>query len=136
MSALLGSFIAEAPSIDKPGEVARFRTGQLFLPDVALDLVAPAVIASKKSETVQFAFRIGVVKDSTSATGYVYVAEALIEPEENDPLALLAGKALPKLSLPAPDTDGNIDAETGEVIGEETAAAETKVAPSKTKTSS
>ena len=84
--ALLGQFIAEAPSIENPDEIKRFRTGQLFLPDVALDLVAPAVAASKKSEQVKFAFRVGIVRDDTAATKYTYVAESLLEPEESDPL--------------------------------------------------
>lgn len=92
--ALVGQFIAEAYSVENPGSVVRFRTGKAFLPDVALDLIAPAVMNAGKGEQIQFAFDIGVQKDDSSATGYVYVAKSLIEPEENDPLEMLSAKAL------------------------------------------
>ena len=113
--ALLGSFVAEAPSAENPGETKRFRTGQLFLPDVALDLVAPSVAASKKSEQVQFAFRVGVMGDDSAATKYVYVAESLLAPEESDPLEMLMAKTAPQ--LPAPGE--RVNSETGEVIENE-----------------
>jgi hypothetical protein len=99
--ALVGQFVAEAPSRDKPGEMIRFRTGTLYLPDVALDLVAPAVEQSAKGENVQFAFRIGIQRDTTSATNYVYVAESLIEPEASDPMEVLAKTALKNAPKPA-----------------------------------
>jgi len=100
--AVLGQFIAETVS-KETGELLRFRTGTLFLPDVALNLIAPVIESSGKGAQTQFAFRVGVIKDDTSATGYIYVAESLVELEENDPLEMLLNKALPSLpALPKP----------------------------------
>lgn len=72
----------------------RYRTGTMFLPDVALGLILPALESAGKGAQIQFAFRIGVERDDTAATGYIYTAESLIEPEENDPLELLVAKAM------------------------------------------
>lgn len=82
-------------------ETVQMRTGQLFLPDVALNLVGPALEAAGKGASVQFAFKVGVERDDTAATGYTYTAESLIAPEENDPLEMLMAKALPAPAAPA-----------------------------------
>lgn len=89
--ALIGNFAAEQIGVEKP---ERFRTGVMFLPDVALNLVTPALEAAGKGAAIEFAFQIGVIKDDSAATGYVYVAESLIEPSASDPLEALSLKAL------------------------------------------
>jgi hypothetical protein len=96
--ALTGDFIAEPLVGDHAGK--RFRAGNLFLPDVALDLVAPAVEATPKGDTVQFAFEVTAIVREESSTGYEYGAKTLIEASENDPL-----EALVSLALPAPSPE-------------------------------
>jgi hypothetical protein len=92
-TALMGQFIAEPLVGAKAGQ--RFRTGQLFLPDVALNMVAPIVENLGKGESVELAFRIGITASETSSVGYEYNAEFLVQPKENDPLEALMAKALP-----------------------------------------
>lgn len=81
----IGSF--QATNL-KTGEV--YRSGSCFMPDVAGNLILGALKGGASS--VEFGFKIGVVKDDQSATGYVYVAEPLMKPSENDPLELLNKK--------------------------------------------
>lgn len=100
-TALVGDFIAEPLVGEKVGN--RFRTGQLFLPDVVLFMITSALGDNKG---VEFSFKVGIIAadmegDNASATGYEYTADFLIAPAESDPLAALAAKALP---APAPET--------------------------------
>lgn len=100
-TSLIGDFVAEASVGDMKGK--RFRTGQLFLPDVVLHMIIGAM---GNNTGVEFSFRIGITAVPTdgerpSATGYEYTADFLVEPGENDPLENLIAKA-----LPAP-TNGN-----------------------------
>lgn len=92
-TALIGSFVAEPLVGEKAGK--RVRTGQIFLPDVALNLVVGAVENLAKGESVELAFTIGVERDDDIMIGYVYTASFLVEPEINDPLEMLMQKALP-----------------------------------------
>jgi hypothetical protein len=92
-TALTGDFIAESLHGDKAGN--RYRTGTLFLPDVALDLVLPHVEGLAKGDGVELAFKLSAEANEDANHGYVYGAEFLTEPEENDPLEALAAKALP-----------------------------------------
>jgi hypothetical protein len=78
------------------GEV--YRSGIAYPPAVALDMVLGQL--GPEVQSVQFAFSIGVKKDGQAATGYVYVAEPLVNVSENDPLEALIGKV--KHALPAP----------------------------------
>jgi len=96
-SALQGEFVAEALEGEKKG--TRYRTGQLFLPDVALFLVTPLVYQLDKGGAVEVAFKIGItaVTDDVSNTGYEYTAEFLIEPSQNDPLEMMLAKVAPAL---------------------------------------
>lgn len=98
-TALTGDFVAEALVGAKIGQ--RFRTGQLFLPDVAMNLVAPTVEGLGKGEGVELAFNVGIVAAESSNTGYEYTCSFLIEAAPNDPLEALMAKALP---APAPET--------------------------------
>lgn len=63
-----------------------FRAGSCYLVGAANELLAGAIGDSP----VEFGFVIGVELDDASATGYVYTAESLIKPTENDPLTLLS----------------------------------------------
>lgn len=80
-----------------------FRSGIMILPDVAADVLQPAVAGKEEgADSVGFAFLIQIKKDESSATGYVFGASPLTEPEEHDPLnairARLAGApGIPKL---------------------------------------
>lgn len=65
-----------------------FRSGQCFMPDVANDLVVGALMA-EDSSAVEFGFIIYASYDETAATSYIYSAEPLVKPKENDPLAML-----------------------------------------------
>lgn len=67
-----------------------FRSGIAFLPDVALDPILGQL--SMGATAVEFGFTISIIEDDDSATGYVYTAMPLIEPDENDPLEALTGK--------------------------------------------
>lgn len=109
--ALVGDFIAvplvgdkgpQAAGKDAAGKATpakdaqRFRTGQIFLPDVIMNMVASAI---GNNSGVDFAFKIGITAAATdgerpSATGYEYTADFLIQPEASDPLTALAEKAL------------------------------------------
>lgn len=112
-TALLGQFIAEPLAGENKGK--SFRTGQLFLPDVALNLVIGAVENLAKGDSVQFAFQINIIANSETGQGYEYSAELLMEPTANDPLELLAKNAglAATPALPAPTE--TVDAVTGEV---------------------
>lgn len=104
-TALTGDFVAEALVGDKAGQ--KFRTGQLFLPDVALNLILPVVEEIGRNGAVEMAFSVGITAEATSNTGYEYTAQFLMEPAENDPLETLIAKAMP--ALPAPEKDEEKD---------------------------
>jgi len=108
--ALTGDFVAEALVGDKVGK--RYRTGTLFLPDVALSLVVPIVSGLEKGEAMELAFTVGIEGNEDANTGYIYTAAFLMEPAENDPMEALLNKAMP--ALPAPEAE-KVDPETGEI---------------------
>jgi hypothetical protein len=100
--ALLGDFMAEPLVGEKAGK--RVRTGQIFLPDVILNMIAGAM---NGANGIEFNFKVGIVAvptdgDKPSATGYEYVADILVEPTVSDPLTALLDKAAAK-ALPAPE---------------------------------
>ncbi|MEG9862950.1 MAG: hypothetical protein V6Z82_06960 [Flavobacteriales bacterium] len=73
-----------------------FHSAKCLLPEVASDLV---VAAMAENESVEFAFDIKIQLDETAATGYVYLAQPLVEAQQDDPLERLASSvtmALPK----------------------------------------
>lgn len=109
-TALMGSFVGQAITGDNAGK--RFRTGQLFLPDVAMNLLVAAVDNMDKGDTgVEFSFRIGITDDKTAATGYIYTCEFLREPEVNDPVDLLLSD-LSKPEAIAPDEKTETETKT------------------------
>ncbi|MES9901016.1 MAG: hypothetical protein ABW148_18620 [Sedimenticola sp.] len=71
----------------------QFRSGVVFLPDVALDPILGQLDAG--ATAVEFGFTITIIADEDSATGYVYIATPLMEPDENDPLEALTAKFSP-----------------------------------------
>lgn len=81
------------------------RSGKLFLPDVASNILEGMVVtgqeAVKNKETatcqVQFAFEINAQADKSAAVGYKFSASPLVDAKDvPDPLANLRGQ-LPKL---------------------------------------
>jgi len=94
-TALMGDFYAEALVGEKVD--TRYRTGQLFLPDVALNLVLPVLDGLDKGAAVEVAFKIGITANEESNYGYDYTASFLVEPSDNDPLSMLAAKVMPVL---------------------------------------
>lgn len=79
-----------------------FRSGSCLMPEVASDLVEGAM-CGEGVDGVNFAFDILLVPDDSSATGYVYQAEPLIDYTESDPLALLESQVAARLDAPAPE---------------------------------
>lgn len=83
---LLGTFMAR-----KPNDETTFISGKLFMPNIALDLVAPYIADGIETK---FALKIGIKKPADDQTvKYQYTVESLIEPDENDALALLETQA-------------------------------------------
>lgn len=108
--ALTGDFVCEPMVGENKGK--RYRSGVLFLPDVALDLITPHVAGLAKGEGVEVAFAITAKNDDSVTIGYSYGAEFLVEPEGNDPLEALLAKAMP--ALPAPDAPKDGDKPEGD----------------------
>lgn len=98
-TALLGGF--EAQKLDKDGTPTgeKFRSGVCFLPNYVVDSVTGQLTSDVLS--VKFAFDIYAMFDEQSATSYTYEAVSLIEPAEDDQLALLSKQlATPKIAAP------------------------------------
>lgn len=88
-----------------------YTSGKAFLPDVASDLLEGA-LAGDGAQGAEFGFDVLVVPDESSATGYIYQAESLIKPTEDDTLSRLEKTVTPPAAL--------------EDKGKETPAADTK----------
>lgn len=81
------------------GEVSR--GANLFLPDVAGELLAPVVKAAEGNDVV-VGFDIGA-KPAGNAVGYEYTVTPLTKPSENDALGALKASAFADVpALPAP----------------------------------
>lgn len=85
------------------GEGTEFRSGAAILPNVAADFLAGS-LAGEETQSVDFAFSIGVKKSDTP-TGYEYYCEPLVqEAEDTDPLRAIQAKAVEaqkRLAAPA-----------------------------------
>lgn len=87
-----------------------FRSGTMFLPDVAADLLAPIVEGLPEgSDAVNFGFLVTMKKDADTTIGYQYTAEPLTKPAEHDPLdtvrdQLTSIPGAPALEAPAEAT--------------------------------
>lgn len=77
-----------------------YMSGNLFMPDVAMDLVAPA-LAGEGDPVVDVALDILVVEDESSVVGYQYQAQFHIQPETAGIDAVIEGLAMPALPAPA-----------------------------------
>lgn len=96
---LLGQF--RATNLET-GEV--FVSGVCILPGAGNDLVYGALKALEgdgAGGTVEFAFRIGIQRDKTAATGYVYVIEQTYQPAKADALDALQTKLMGAATAPA-----------------------------------
>jgi hypothetical protein len=78
-----GSFEAINP---KSGEV--FNSMNLLLPPIAEELIEEG-LSVEGTTAVEVALNIGVRRDDSVATGYVYVAESVHKSESGDPLQRL-----------------------------------------------
>lgn len=78
-----------------------FRSANLFLPDIALDMVVGALQAIE-SGSVNLGFELSVIADDTVNIGYRYGVRELMPLAENDPLVML-GNQIAQYALPAPE---------------------------------
>jgi len=69
-----------------------FVSGQMYLPDIAADILEGAFNANNK-ESVNFVFRIGISQDKASSVGYVFFCEPVGKMES--PLDHLLNQANP-----------------------------------------
>lgn len=87
-----------------------FRSGAAILPGAASDLVYGALRGlGEAGGSIEFALRVGVKRDETSAVGYVFVVEQVYTPQSQDALGALESR----LSLPAPGNVAQIAEKTG-----------------------
>lgn len=94
------AFIGQFQAVNlKTNEV--FRSGKMFLPTVAQDMLLGAV-QSVDSSGVEFAFDIGIMRDDEAQVGYQYVVVPLLEVSEADPCARLLAQVggAPQLEAP------------------------------------
>jgi hypothetical protein len=108
---LKGSFKALGNKPDENGVLPEVRSGVCYLPGGIQETVEAAFTEARgsgenerKGATVAFAVDL-YVRRANNAAGYSYEAETLMQPQENDPLAMLfadAANAKPVPALPAP----------------------------------
>lgn len=101
-------FLGEFEAVNlHTGEV--FNSAKLYLPKFLEEMLHTAIVADKEQNGVQFAFQVSV-KPGKSPVGYVFIAQSLLAPKENNVLADMRksfpalaapAKALPKPSAPA-----------------------------------
>ena len=95
-NSFLGNF--EATNV-RTGEV--FRSGQIFLPGTAENLLMGAVKGAAGAP-VAFGFDISVVDSPDSQISYEYGVESIMDVSETDPIALLKQQMTSAPALPAP----------------------------------
>lgn len=80
-----------------------FRSGKLFLPSVAQDMLLGAM-TSVDAAGVEFAFDIGIRRNDSAQVGYEYVVVPLLDVSESDPCARLMKQLASDVAtaLPAP----------------------------------
>lgn len=82
---LMGTFMAKNL---ETGEI--FRSGQCFLPNVALNSVLGVLDGGATG--VQMAFRVGIIQSPKDDAKTEYIVEPLLEVAEDDPAAALLAK--------------------------------------------
>ena len=75
-----------------------WRGSQAFPPEVVTDLIKQAYQHVDDGSTLSIGFDVFATFDESAITGYVYSAQALLEPQESDPLVML-GESI-KADLP------------------------------------
>lgn len=94
--AFLGAFGAIVT--DEKGEIINeYRSPKVFLPEPMQTMLAAAL---HEADTVEFAVELGIECDSTSATGYTYTVNPIVEVKESDALAHLRDQSMGKLTAP------------------------------------
>ena len=92
---LLGQF--KAVNVESGEE---FRSGAAILPGSANDMVYGALKGlGEGGGAVEFAFRIGVQRDESTPTGYVYVVEQVYQQGQHDSLAALEHRLAPPANV-------------------------------------
>lgn len=64
-------------------------SGRCLLPDVASEVLEGVVLTAEGRAGVEFGFEIILKFDDKSATGYIFEAEPILAPAQNDPLMQL-----------------------------------------------
>jgi hypothetical protein len=94
------SFSGQFEAVDsESGEV--FQSANLFLPDVAQNLLFPAVMDESNISGVTFAFDVGVKEDKSAdgqGAGYNFTVSSILEVKETDAMAHLKA-ALPPMKI-------------------------------------
>ena len=72
-----------------------FRAGQLFLPDIALNLILAEGVG--EGTYVEFGFRIGVIGDEDSVTNFVYTCQPLMKAAQSSPVENLIRQTAPNV---------------------------------------
>lgn len=85
-----------------------YRSSTLFAPGILNDMVVPKLEGNAKVSRVDFALSIGIKRDTTSATGYVYTVRTILAPNEDDPMERLKGQVMQALQLAAPQKAENL----------------------------
>jgi hypothetical protein len=118
----IGDFLGECLSGNGAGK--KYRAGSAYFPKVVGNMIEGAL--ANNEGAVEFGFDIVARADETSATGYVYVCESLLQDSATDPLLILA-KRVETLALPVATSDVAEMAESDE----SDIAPKTKVAKAK-----
>lgn len=90
---LIGDFIAvnTCEATSTKGEI--FRSNRAFLPAIMTDtIVSKLSTMAAKDSAVEFGFKVAIVADEKSQTGYVFTFEEMIEAEESNAMLNIAEK--------------------------------------------
>lgn len=88
-------------------------SGTCILPKIAQDLLHGQLDSIDEGVGVQFAFEMGVQRDDSSATKYVFTCKPLLEMAKDDPLMALAEQVnARRLSLAAPKAELKAESKT------------------------
>lgn len=77
-----------------------YESSVVLLPGIIENGLFAAMGPQDAPRETQFAFTVGVKFDAKAATKYVYAAESMLPPSENDPIALLERQLGTKLLAP------------------------------------
>lgn len=81
----------------------QFTSGKCFLPESAMELIVPVVVAGN---TAEFAVDIGVKENDSLAIGYEYTVTPLIQQGSTDAMERLESAVAETAALPAPTKKG------------------------------